>query len=177
VQREAAAPDREVLVEVAVRHESRQGASPPRGTRGRCDARRGRGGELGERESLIVRGCGERRRVLASVVGEEPTPPEVPRDAPRSVLEHTGDLVRRQAWQRVEPHLASGAFVVYAVEKYCMHVRIEAQVRRGPLHDEHGSALPPNAVLLVEAPPVEGKHGLGLLLEASTIAHATHVDA
>ena len=49
------------------------------------------------------------------------------------------------------------------IEEDCVHVRAPPQVTRRPLHDEHRSALPLDAVLNGELAPLECKHRIGEL--------------
>lgn len=168
MESEPAAPDRQVPVEVPVVRERRQRPSSPRGACGRRRTRGRRRRELGERDGVVAlrRGAlrrGEGAAILVAVIGEQPAPPEIAGDAPRSVLEHAGDVFGLEPWQRVELHLASGALMEDAVEEDRVHMRVETQVARRPLHDEHRAALPHDAVLLAEPPPVEREHGVGEL--------------
>jgi hypothetical protein len=103
----------------------------------------------------------------ADVAAEEPAPPQVARDAPRGVLEHTGDLLRLEPCQWVEHDLAFGVFMKDAVKEDCVHVRVDAlrdprrgepQITRRPLHHQHRAALPDDAVILGQPAAVERKH-------------------
>ena len=98
VQREAAAPDGEVPVEVPLVGESwRRSSLPPGARRRRHPGRRVRG-ELGERAGLVVLRRGESLSLGVVGVVEQPAPLEVARDAPRGILEDAAAVLGLEPW-------------------------------------------------------------------------------